>query len=776
MKEKWQAVKQTASRWWYWLLEMVARPFLWLWNSMPFLHTPLRIMAKPFVWLVQGWRYLGRLGQALTHILHILILPFAWFIRGVGVALLFLWRRLVSGTKIWVSDPLRRFIPWAWRTTIDTIQQKWVDSLPARRRGRRHIASKLTIWRARFRVWFFDPTRPKDAVHAPVVVQPARRTRLIPSSRTVAMGLSGVTLLLAGWLGYIQLVVPPDEVPVEIAVVVTATPGPSATPTETPEPTNTPLPTTTPSPTPITIALTPFPTPDPLAGGGSLVFAQNKDGNTDLFVLSVGQDRPFRLTNDPAVDRNPVWSPDGRFVAFTSNRDGNWELYILDVTSGDLQRVTDNLDFDGGASWSPDGAWLVYEGYRDDNLDIFIVRRDGSEGPIRLTEHAAPDFSPVWSPDGRHIAFTSWRGGNKDIFMMSLDAVRDDQAVNLTKTADRAEDHAVFSPSGRYLAYHDRSAGLDLIYTQELRDATPVGEPLPIGQGRFPAWSPTGDTLAYAHTVNGRDYLLASSLGAWAVAPQTYAADGRLRQIDWSAITFAPKPSGYLADIAGSAPPPLYTETISDTQNNNPPYLVMSVDVEAPLPFFSDRVEQSFLALRERVTADAGQPLLAQVNRAFEPLDAQPLPNEPVRSWHKAGRAFNLVYDEALAFNPDLEILREDEGEATYWRLYLRADVQDGTQGEPLRDIPWDFRARYGSDPTYYDEGGRYKDRIPAGYYVDFTDLAADYGWARVPSAPNWRTYFPGIRFWQFEKREGLTWEAAMLEIYDRESFAAEFE
>jgi len=403
------------------------------------------------------------------------------------------------------------------------------------------------------------------------------------------------------------------------------------------------------------------------------------------------------------------------------------------------------------------------------------VRRDGSEGPIRLTENDAPDFSPVWSPDGRHIAFTSWRSGNKDLFLLSLDSLRDDQAVNLTNSGDRAEDNAVFSPNGRYLAYHDRSEGFDLIYTQELADYAPIGEPLPIGQGRYPAWSPTGDTLAYAHTLNGSDYLIASSTSAWAVAPQTFAADGRLSQIDWSAITFAPRPSGYLADIAGSAPPPLYTETLSETVTGDPPYLVMSVDVDAPLPFFSDRVEQSFLALQNRVVLETGLPLLAGIDRAFEPIDAQPRPNEPIRSWHKAGRAFDLLYDEALAFNPDLEIVREDLGEESFWRVYARATAQDGTQGEPLRDIPWDFRARYGSDPAYYDQGGRYKDNIPAGYYVDFTDLAADYGWERVPATSNWRTYFPGVRFWQFEKREGLTWESAMLEIYARDTLEVQF-
>jgi hypothetical protein len=46
------------------------------------------------------------------------------------------------------------------------------------------------------------------------------------------------------------------------------------------------------------------------------------------------------------------------------------------------------------------------------------------------------------------------------------------------------------------------------------------------------------------------------------------------------------------------------------------------------------------------------------------------------------------------------------------------------------------------------------------------TRLAADYGWQRVPAGPTWRTFFPAALFWHFEKRDGLAWDEAMLELY----------
>ena len=146
----------------------------------------------------------------------------------------------------------------------------------------------------------------------------------------------------------------------------------------------------------------------------------------------------------------------------------------------------------------------------------------------------------------------------------------------------------------------------------------------------------------------------------------------------------------------------------------------------------------------------------------FAHLDSKPLPGQPYRSWNKAGRAFDLPYRDATALEPRIEIVREDIGTDTYWRVYIMAANQDGSLGEPLRALPWDFRARYGDEPRYFDEGGKYKESIPAGYYIDFTALASDYGWIRVPASENWRTYFPGIRFWHFENQGDVTWEQAM--------------
>jgi TolB protein len=111
----------------------------------------------------------------------------------------------------------------------------------------------------------------------------------------------------------------------------------------------------------------------------------------------------------------------------------------------------------------------------------------------------------------------------------------------------------------------------------------------------------------------------------------------------------------------------------------------------------------------------------------------------------------------------------ENYGDQLYWRLYIRPQIQDGSQGEPLRSLPFDLTARYNYDPTAYDQGGKWMESIPSGYWVDLTALASQFNWQRLPALPNWRTYFKGTRFNEFVLRDGLDWRSAMLELYPPE-------
>ena len=790
-------------------LKIVAWPLGWVFRLSPVqkLRTNLSSWLRRL--LVGIWSYLGKLGLACRHILTVVIWrPLCWvgrLIRGfaqfwgrVGLAardllVSFVWQPLEYVTRplrwlYWrfLHRPLRWLVTTLWqgiygivrflalafiinpvRNFIQFIKDQWRAGAPRRKRLRRHLNSRWLIYRARLRVALSQRQAPANAIvipRTPIQSQPQRRQApLIATLVTI-----NVVIVAFSWIFTQQQPMEPQAA----AIAVTLRPTHTATPLSTEQPTATAtlpatvaLPTATIESEDVLPTWTPWPTPDPLATGGSVVFSMRRDGNSDIYVLTIGRAEPVRLTNNPADDIDPAWSPDGRRVAFSSKRDGNWELYTLNLQSGVLRRVTDDDAYDASPRWSPDGEWLIYESYRNNNLDIYIIRADGSNEPIRLTEHPAPDMSPVWAPGGRHIAFSSWRAGNQEIYLMSLDGASDDRALNLTNSPDRQEDNPVFNFDGSLLAFDDDSTGFDIVYGLPLFNYEIGGELLTMGQGRNPTWSPAGADFAYIFDQAGQTYLIASSLDGWSVAPQAFSNDGDIQSPDWSAMVLPRELPARLQAIDDTTINQLYVEVVSPA-NEAPVYRLQEVAAAAPLPFLSDRVDDSFAALRQRVIEEAGWDFLGDLDGMFDPIDAPALPSHTNRTWSKAGRAFAFDDEYALSLSRRMEIVRFDRGDQTYWRIYLLADVQDGTRGEPLRDLPWDFRARYGPDPQYYDAGGKFRDTLPTGYYVDFTALAADYGWTWVPSAANWRTFFPSILFWQYENHQGMVWEQAMLELY----------
>lgn len=515
------------------------------------------------------------------------------------------------------------------------------------------------------------------------------------------------------------------------------------------------------------------PIPDPLREGGSLVFTLHDKGQDDLWAISVGESGPLRLTNDLADDRDPAWSPDGNQIAFTSHRDGNWELYLLQINNGAITRLTYTPGFEGAPSWSPDGAFIAYEGYNSEteNLDIYIISADpvraAAEGAIRVTYAAGPDIEPDWSPQGRHIAYVSTRTGSKDIFLLDLDNPSEDVAVNLTHTPDIDESFPTWSPDSSTVAYSAVLDGKEGVYVKPAQQ--PESEPVLVGRGRMPAWAPNGSSIAYTFTYGRQTQILAGTIGNFGAATDAIALPELASDPDWTA---PPLPPGFV-DSGGLPANPalgaaLYTENAT-RQDNGLYGLAPLNNVEAPQPYLSDRVNESFEALRLRVLEKTGFDFLGTLQDAFWPQDRPPEPGEPGENWHYAGRTFALNRDLIYEGPPvPLVIVREDVEVNTYWRVFVRVtgEAQNGALGEPLRDLPWDFTARSSGDVGDYERGGRVMDIPPAGYYVDLTQIADDYGWQRVSAVRTWQFNFGAIQYWEFVKTNGLSWNDAMLELY----------
>jgi eukaryotic-like serine/threonine-protein kinase len=146
---------------------------------------------------------------------------------------------------------------------------------------------------------------------------------------------------------------------------------------------------------------------------GALVAFQwdgEKQHNVDIYVKALGPDAfPMRLTTDPAPDRWPSWSPDGRTIAFQRMiAPGRVELRTIPALGGPERKLAefpiDNLG--STSTWSPDSKWLVVPAFIDGQWALFRVSA-GSGGWARIThpETGLDDLSPAVSPSGNRLLF-----------------------------------------------------------------------------------------------------------------------------------------------------------------------------------------------------------------------------------------------------------------------------------------------------------------------------------------------------------------------------------
>jgi hypothetical protein len=132
---------------------------------------------------------------------------------------------------------------------------------------------------------------------------------------------------------------------------------------------------------------------------------------TDIYVMDVDGSNVVRLTDDPAGEFMPRWSPDGSRIAFVREGDlaaGTYEaVFTMRLDGTDVRQVSSGVDgSDFWPSWSPDGSMIVFAAIRREDWGIWAVDADGSNEHMILGGTGAGYVdNPVWSPDGSLIAF-----------------------------------------------------------------------------------------------------------------------------------------------------------------------------------------------------------------------------------------------------------------------------------------------------------------------------------------------------------------------------------
>jgi Tol biopolymer transport system component/DNA-binding winged helix-turn-helix (wHTH) protein len=234
--------------------------------------------------------------------------------------------------------------------------------------------------------------------------------------------------------------------------------------------------------------------------GQHLAFVWNggTGSHFNLYVKVVGTEESLQLTKQPSLDFNPVWSPDGRYIAFCRILKDATGIYIIPALGGAERRVRNTLwndrEFDevfrfGRLSWSPDGKLLAYSDRASPSeaASIFLLSLDSRE-VRRLT--SAPgsrgDFSPEFSPDGQTLALSRDSQGVQSIYAIPVSGGEEQRL-----TSDTAQKWGfAWTPDGREIVF----ANVGWLWRVSRRGGEP--EKLQFGEDGFQP-SIRGNRLVY---------------------------------------------------------------------------------------------------------------------------------------------------------------------------------------------------------------------------------------------------------------------------------------
>jgi tricorn protease len=179
------------------------------------------------------------------------------------------------------------------------------------------------------------------------------------------------------------------------------------------------------------------------------------EGRGEIFTVPLEKGDTRNLSNSPAAhDRNPAWSPDGKYIAWFSDESGEYQLLLKDqkgqqpvisirlnaadfyynpVWSPDSRKIVfsnkhlqlfyidinekkavkidddtyDRPDASFDASWSPDSKWILYNKKLTNNLRAVFVYDVAAGKYSQLTDGRSEAGSPCFSRDGKYIFFTA---------------------------------------------------------------------------------------------------------------------------------------------------------------------------------------------------------------------------------------------------------------------------------------------------------------------------------------------------------------------------------
>lgn len=240
----------------------------------------------------------------------------------------------------------------------------------------------------------------------------------------------------------------------------------------------------------VTVAAPPF-----------IVFDGRAAGNRDIYRVALDGTSLTRLTTNTAEDARPTVAGDA--VLYTSFRDGNAELYSLSLATGVERRLTNTDDSETQASIAPDGRHVVYVTNASGVSKVWLASLNLAAaapvfGAARLAsttfgDPSSPESSPAWAPASDKVIFVSGTTPSGAAGLFTIAATVNTVPTLVTGSGTNGvEVEPSWSADGSRIAYAAVIAGATEIFVRDVRTNAVIQVTKNTGSSGQPTWLPDG--------------------------------------------------------------------------------------------------------------------------------------------------------------------------------------------------------------------------------------------------------------------------------------------